>query len=147
MLKKCWSHGKYSEAQEPSSDGGWEIQFVSLTTSPITQNARGWQICTQMESGTWFPLPGTLGVGYLCRTDIPCPPLQQARAGGKETGTTWLPPPGTVRYQEGLNWAPALGSGWPSPRRLGTKADPSGMCSRGSRGSWWWGPPGCPEGL
>lgn len=146
-LRNRWSSGKHVRRQKPNGHGGWKIQSVKMTISSIMQSAGGWQIYIQKENGTWFPLPGTPGEGHLCHTSKPCQLPQLGKGGGKERGTTWPPLPVPFHYQEGLSWAPALGFGWPSQQLLGTKADPSGMCSHGSPGSWWLDPPVCLEGL
>lgn len=151
---KWWIRACSVWTQRNSWDS-WNIRRQNLkwsrkvkgSISHVKPSAGGWRICNQMESGTWYPLPGTLAEEHLCRTGKLCRRLRPRGGGGKARGTTLPRLHGPAHLQGDPSWAQALCSGWPSLQLPGTKADPSGMCFRGSPDSLWLDPLGCPGDL
>lgn len=105
-------------------------------------SAVGWQTCSRRASGTWCPLPETLGAGCQCHTGRLDPLSLAVGAEGPGRGTTSPPQLAPAHSLEDLYWAQGLGSDWPSQLLPGTTAAHSGKCSHESPDSLSPGPLG-----
>lgn len=110
--------------------------------SMFTSSAAGWRTCSRRASGTWCPLPETLGAGCQCRTGRLYLLSLAVGAEGPDRGTTSPPQLAPARSLEDLYSAQGLGSDWPSQLLRGTTAAHSGKCSHESPDSLWPGPLG-----